>query len=128
MFGWNADLGVSIIDPRNRETGRTLANRAKRTLNLNLDRQFGDIGLGATFTAVSSSYGDVANTTALPGYGVLDFRASWQASDELALDMKLANILDKDYSRMLYAYNGENHGYQEAPASVMIGMTWTPQL
>jgi vitamin B12 transporter len=128
LFGWNADLGVSIIDPRNRETGRILANRAKRTLNLNLDRQFGDIGLGATFTAVSSSYGDVANTTALPGYGVLDLRASWQASDELAFDMKLANILDKDYSRMLYAYNGENHGYQEAPASVMIGMTWTPQL
>lgn len=128
LFGWQADLGISIIDPRNRESGRTLPNRAKRTLNLNLDRQFGDIGVGATFTAVSSSYGDVANTTELPGYGVLDLRANWQASNELAFDVKLANILDKDYSRILYSYNGQTHGYQEAPASVMVGMTWTPAL
>jgi len=128
LFGWQGDLGISIIDPRNRETGRNLANRAKRTANLNLDRQFGEIGLGATFTAVSSSYGNAANTTELSGYGVLDLRANWRASDELAFDVKLANILDKDYSRILYTYGGETHGYQEAPASVMVGMTWTPQL
>lgn len=128
LFGWNGDLGVSIIDPRNRENGHTLSNRAKRTLNLNLDRQFGDIGVGASFTAVSSSYGNAANTTELSGYGVLDLRANWQASNELAFDIKLANILDKDYSRILYAYDGDNYGYQETPASVMIGMTWTPQL
>ena len=128
LFGWQGDLGISIIDPRNRETGRNLANRAKRTANLNLDRQFGEIGLGATFTAVSSSYGNAANTTELSGYGVLDLRANWRASDELTFDVKLANILDKDYSRILYSYGGETHGYQEAPASVMIGMTWTPQL
>lgn len=128
LFGWNGDLGVSIIDPRNRENGHTLSNRAKRTLNLNLDRQFGDIGVGASFTAVSSSYGNAANTTELSGYGVLDLRANWQVSDELAFDMKLANILDKDYSRVLYLYNNENYGYQEPPASLMIGLTWTPQL
>lgn len=128
LFGWNGDLGVSIIDPRNRENGHTLSNRAKRTLNLNLDRQFGDIGVGASFTAVSSSYGNATNTTELSGYGVLDLRASWQASNELAFDIKLANILDKDYSRLVYRYDGQEYGYQETPASVMIGMTWTPQL
>lgn len=128
LFGWHGDLGISIIDPRNRENGHTLPNRAKRTLNLNLDRQFDKIGVGASFTAVSGSYGNAANTTELSGYGVLDLRASWQASSELAFDMKLANILDKDYSRLVYNYDGQEYGYQEAPASVMIGMTWTPQL
>ena len=128
LFGWHSDLGISVIDPRNRENGHTLSNRARRTLNLNLDRQFGDIGVGASFTAVSSSYGNAANTTELSGYGVLDLRASWQASNELAFDMKLANALDKDYSRILYAYDGDNYGYQETPASVMIGLTWTPDL
>src|SRR5690606_32981271 len=128
LYGWHGEAGLSIIDPRDRETGHTLSNRAKRTLNLSLDRQFGDIGVGASFTAVSSSYGNAANTTELSGYGVLDLRASWQASNELAFDMKLANILDKDYSRILYTYAGDNHGYQETPASVMIGLTWTPQL
>ncbi len=128
LFGWQSDLGISIIDPRNRGNGHTLPNRAKRTMTLNLDRQFGTIGMGATFTAVSSSYGNAANTSTLSGYGVLDLRANWQASNELAFDLKLANVLDKDYSRLVYSYNGQEHGYQEAPASVMIGMTWTPQL
>ncbi|PRB83897.1 TonB-dependent receptor domain-containing protein [Pseudomonas sp. MYb185] len=128
LFGWHGDLGISIIDPRNRETGHTLANRAKRTLNLNLDRQFGSIGVGATFTAVSSSYANAANTTELPGYGVLDLRASWQANEELAFDLKLANVLDKDYSRLAYAYNGQEYGYREMPFAAMLGVTWTPNL
>lgn len=129
LFGWHGDLGVSIIDPRNRENGRTLPNRAKRTLNLNLDRQFGSVGLGATFTAVSNSVQYSNGTTSgIPGYGTLDLRASWQASSDLAFDVKWANVLDKDYSRLLYQYEGENYGYQETPATVMIGMTWTPQL
>ncbi len=128
LFGWHGDLGISVIDPRNRENGHTLSNRAKRTLNLNVDRQFGDFGVGASFAAVSSSYGNAANTSELPGYGVLDLRASWQASSELAFDMKLANVLDKDYSRLVYSHNGQEYGYRETPASVMVGMTWIPQL
>lgn len=129
LFGWQGDLGISIIDPRNRETGRTLPNRAKRTLNLNLDRHFGSLGLGATFTAVSNSVQYSGNDTSeIPGYGTLDLRASWQASSDLTFDVKWANVFDKDYSRLLYQYQGETYGYQETPASVMIGMTWTPQL
>lgn len=129
LFGWQGDLGISIIDPRNRENGRVLPNRAKRTLNLNLDRQFGSIGLGATFTAVSDSVQYAgATATKLPGYGTLDLRATWQASSELAFDVKWANVLDKDYSRLLYQYQGQHYGYQETPATVMLGMTWTPQL
>jgi vitamin B12 transporter len=126
LFGWQGNLGLSIIDPRNRENGHVLANRAKRTLTLDLDRQFGDIGVGASFKAVSKSYADGANTSELGGYGVLDLRASWQASDDLGFDIKWANALDKDYSRLQYSYNNQQHGYQEAPSSVMLGMTWTP--
>lgn len=130
LFGWHSDLGISVIDPRDRGTGRTLPNRARRTLNLNLDRQFGDIGLGATFTAVSSSYANAANTSELPGYGVLDLRASWQASSELAFDVKLANVLDKDYSRLVYSYSQDwqEYGYRETPFTAMLGVTWTPNL
>jgi len=128
LFGWHGDLGIAIIDPRNLENGHTLPNRAKRTLILNLDRQFGAIGLGAGFTAVSSSYSNADNTSELAGYGVLDLRASWQASNELAFDLKLANVLDKDYSRLAYTYDGNEYGYQETPSSLMIGVTWTPRL
>lgn len=128
LFGWQGNLGLSIIDPRDRSSGRTLPNRARRTLNLDLDRPFGRIGVGASFKAVSRSYGDGANDNELAGYGVLDLRTSWQASDELAFDLKWANVLDKDYSRLLYSHEGQQYGYQETPSSVMLGLTWTPSL
>ena len=128
LYGWQGELGVSIIDPRNRETGHTSPNRARRTAVLNLDRAFGDLYLGATFTAVSSSYANAANTSELPGYGILDLRASWQTSEELAFDLKLANVLDKDYSRLVYSYNGEEYGYREMPFTAMLGVAWTPNL
>ncbi|MFA5679559.1 MAG: TonB-dependent receptor [Pseudomonas sp.] len=130
FLGWYGELGVSITDPRDRQTGRTLPNRARRTMTMNLDRQFGDIGVGATFTAVSNSYANAANTSELPGYGLLDLRASWHASEELAFDLKLANVLDKDYSRLVYTFSEDwqEYGYQESPFTAMIGVTWTPGL
>ena len=128
LFGWQGELGVSIIDPRNRENGHTLSNRGKRTLNLSMDRQFGSIGVGASFLAVSSSYANAANTEELPGYGVLNLRANWQASNDLLFDLQLANVLDKDYSRLTYSYNGQQYGYQEMPFTAMLGLTWTPRL
>ena len=127
LFGWQGELGLSIIDPRNRKTGHTLQNRAKRTLNLNLDRQFGDFAVGASWQAVSSSYANADNTSKLPGYGVLDLRASWQASSDLAFDVKLGNVLDKNYSRLAYNYGGAEYGYREMPFTAMLGVTWTPR-
>jgi vitamin B12 transporter len=128
LFGWQSNLGVSIIDPRDRSTGHTLPNRAKRTLSLDMDRQFGSIGVGASFSAVSGSFANGANTSELPGYGVLDLRTSWKASNELAFDLKWNNALDKDYSRLVYSYQGKEYGYQETPSAVMLGVTWTPSL
>lgn len=128
LYGWQGELGVSIIDPRDRKSGHTLQNRARRTMTLDLDRQFGSVGFGAGFQAVSSSYASATNTSKLPGYGVLDLRANWKASDELGFDLKLANVLDKDYSRLTYTYGGSEYGYREMPFTVMLGVTWTPSL
>lgn len=124
LLGWQSDLNFSIIDPRDTESGHVLLNRAKRTLNLDLDRQFGSIGVGASFKAVSRSYANATNTQELAGYGVVDLRASWQATSELGFDVKWANVLDKEYNRIAYAYP---QSYQEAPSSIMLGMTWTPK-
>lgn len=130
FYGWQGELGVSIIDPRDRKSGHTLQNRARRTLSFDLDRQFGSIAVGAGFQAVSSSYADAENKLTLPGYGLLDLRASWQASDELGFDLKLSNVLDKSYSRVKYQhpFGGEHYGYREMRSSIMLGLTWTPSL
>ena len=128
LFGWESSLGLAMIDPRDRDSGRTLARRARRTVSLDLDRQFDQFGVGASWQAVSSSYDDAKNQQPLTGYGLLGLRASWTLNREVTLNMKLDNLLDKAYSRALYQYQGQQYGYREEGRALMLGVTWTPDL
>jgi len=128
VLGWQASANATWLDARDRETGHALPRRAKRTLNLDLDRRFGALSVGANWQAVSGSYDDVGNTRELPGYGLLGLRSSWQATGELALNFSVDNVLDKDYSRALYNHDGEYHGYREDGRTATIGFVWTPAI
>ncbi|MFG0842892.1 TonB-dependent receptor domain-containing protein [Pseudomonas sp. FYR_5] len=125
---WHSQLGLALIDPRDRETGHTLARRARRSLSLDLDRELGRFSVGASWQAVSSSYDDEANRNRIGGYGLLGLRGSWAASDELELEAKLDNLLDRNYSRALYSYEGTYHPYREEGRTVLFSVTWTPAL
>ncbi|WP_028624315.1 TonB-dependent receptor domain-containing protein [Pseudomonas sp. Ant30-3] len=128
FFGWQSNLGVAIIDPRDRDSGHTLARRARRTLSLDLDRQFDRLGLGASWQAVSSSYDDENNLQPLGGYALLGLRSSWALNREVKLDVKVDNVLDKGYSRALYSHDGSQYGYREEGRAWMFGVTWTPEI
>ncbi|NWA68364.1 TonB-dependent receptor domain-containing protein [Pseudomonas reactans] len=128
LFGWQSSLGLALIDPRDRDSGHTLARRARRTVSLDLDRQFDQFGVGASWQAVSSSYDDPKNEQPLGGYGLLGLRASWAVNREITLNMKVDNLLDKAYSRALYQYQGQQFGYREEGRALMVGVTWTPDL
>ncbi|WP_060509610.1 TonB-dependent receptor domain-containing protein, partial [Pseudomonas sp. NBRC 111124] len=125
---WRSQLGLALIDPRDRDSGHTLARRARRTLSLDLDRQFERFNVGASWQAVSASYDDEANRNRLGGYGLLGLRAGWMATGELKLEVKLDNLLDKDYSRALYSFDGASYGYREEGRTALFSVTWTPAL
>ncbi|MGV8921320.1 MAG: TonB-dependent receptor domain-containing protein [Pseudomonas sp.] len=127
-FGWQSNLGLSLIDPRDRDTGHTLNRRARRTLSLDLDREFDRLGLGASWQAFSGSYNDENNLQPIGGYALLGLRSSWKVSDEIKLDLKLDNALDRRYSRTLYSYDGGNYGYREEGRAFLFGVTWTPEI
>ncbi|VVN54117.1 Vitamin B12 transporter BtuB [Pseudomonas fluorescens] len=127
-FGWQSSLGIAIIDPRDRDTGHTLSRRARRTLSLDLDRQFDKVGVGASWQAVSSSFNDEDNKQPVGGYGLLGLRGNWQASSEVRLDLKVDNLLDKSFTRALYSYDGNYYGYREERRSLQLAITWTPTL
>ncbi|MNS63111.1 Vitamin B12 transporter BtuB precursor [compost metagenome] len=127
-FGWQSNLGLSLIDPRDRDSGHTLERRARRTLSLDLDRQFDRLGLGASWQAVSSSYADAENERKLSGYGLLGLRSSWALSREIRLELKAENVLDKTYSRAQYNYGTEYADYREEGRTWLLGITWTPAL
>ncbi|MHA6192847.1 TonB-dependent receptor domain-containing protein [Pseudomonas wadenswilerensis] len=126
--GWQSQLGLSLIDPRDQSSGHTLERRARRTLSLDLDRQFDRLGVGASWQAVSSSYADVDNQRKLGGYGLFGARASWTLTPELRLDLKAENLLDKDYARSQYNYGGTYYSYREEGRTWMLAINWTPEL
>lgn len=128
LFGWQGQLGIAFVDPRDRDSGHTLNRRARRTLSLDLDRSFGEFAVGATWQLASSSYDDPNNQYELGGYGLLGLRGSWQASDELKLEAKIDNLLDKDYQRALYEHEGERYGYRQEGRTALLGFVWTPRL
>ncbi len=128
LFGWQSNLGVSIIDPRDRDSGHTLARRARRTLSWDLDRQFDRLSLGASWQAVSSSYDDRDNQQSLGGYALFGLRSSWALNREIKLDLKVDNLFDKGYSRANYSFEGNPSGYREEGRVWMFGVTWTPEL
>ncbi|WP_339530747.1 MULTISPECIES: TonB-dependent receptor domain-containing protein [unclassified Pseudomonas] len=132
LFGWQGNLGLAVIDPRDRDSGHTLARRARRTLSLDLDRQFDKLGVGASWQAISSSYDDEDNTHRLGGYALLGLRGSWTLNREVALSVKVDNLLDKSYARARYSYNDpgflNNQDYREEGRAWMIGVTWTPEI
>ena len=132
FFGWQGNLGLSIIDPRDRSSGHTLARRARRTLNLDLDRQFDQLSLGASWQGISSSYDDEYNKNRLAGYYLVGLRSGWALNREVALSLKVDNLLDRRYTRARYSYNDptfqSNQPYREEGRTWMLGVTWTPQL
>lgn len=125
---WRSQLGLAVIDPRDRDSGHTLARRARRTASLDLDRHWARFTLGASWQAVSSSFDDEANRNRIGGYSLFGLRGSWAASDELKLEAKLDNLLDKRYSRALYSYEGDARGYREEGRTWLLSLTWTPAL
>lgn len=134
---WITALSASAIDPRDAKTGHTLPNRAKRTLNVDVDKKIGNFSVGAGWQLVSKSYANTANTVNIPGYGLLGIRGSWQATPELKLDAKIDNLLDKSYYRATYDFKSDPnnwtmpttpYGYKEEGITVLVGMTWTPKL
>lgn len=128
LFGWQSNLALALIDPRDRASGHTLQRRAKRTLSLDLDRRFGDVSIGAGWRAVSGRYDDAANQIEMSGYGLLSLRAAWQATQELGLSLKLDNLLDKDYAEATYNTPNGRFGYNSAGRTALFAVTWTPQL
>ncbi|MGC5704179.1 TonB-dependent receptor [Pseudomonas sp. NFXW11] len=132
LFGWQSSLGLSVIDPRDRKTGKTLQQRARRTLSLDLDRRFDRLALGASWQAASSSYGERDNNKRLGGYGLLGLRSSWAVASELELSLKVDNVLDKAYARTRYSHLDpgyqNNYNYREEGRTWMLGVTWTPEL
>ena len=102
LAGWDVAANLTFMDPQDRSKanhGHLLQRRAKRQFNLDLDRQFGAIGLGASLYAASERFDKASNleSTRMPGYALVDLRSEYRFDEAWRLQVKLANLFDRDY-------------------------------
>lgn len=101
LVGWDIHANVTLQDPENRSNtanqGKVLNRRAEQSLRLDLDRRLGAWNLGGTFRAEGRRYDNLANTTRISGYGLIDLRAETRLAKDWLFQAKVENLFDKDY-------------------------------
>jgi vitamin B12 transporter len=62
-------------------------------------------------------------------------RGSWKMNNELNWQLKVDNLLDKDYSQATYTRPNDpffssvtRYGFREEGRSALLSLTWTPAL
>ena len=97
LAGWRISGNLTLLDPRNRTTGRLLTDRNEQAIRIDIDREFGPTELGATLQARSHSYSNATNTFRTAGFGTLDLRVAHHLSSEWTLRGQVRNLFDRDY-------------------------------
>lgn len=99
-LGWDWNANLTLQEPESRggsNDGNELPRRARQILNLDVDRAFGRLGVGASLHAEDQRYDDLANQNELSGYASLDLRGEYRLDDEWRLQARVTNLLDADY-------------------------------
>ncbi len=104
LAGWLVNFNASLLDPQDDATGNLLPRRAKRLANLNVDKQWGNWSIGASWKISAYRYDNAANTTRLGGFGVVDLRASYQMHKDWSVQATINNVFDKKY-QTVNSYN-----------------------
>lgn len=117
--------GVSLhgsIDwqnPRDLDSGKLLARRAKRYATLGADTLVAGWTLGAELYASARRYDNAANTNVLGGYTTLNLYTSKRVARNVTLLARVDNLADKDYQlARTYATGGR---------TFYVGLKWAPQ-
>lgn len=116
---WVWNVNASLLDPESRASGsrgNDLPRRARQLFNLDLDRRFDALSLGASLHAEGRRYDDLANNNRLSGFATLDLRGEYQLSPEWRLQARLSNLLDADYQTTL--------GYEQPGRAVLFGVRY----
>ena len=101
LLGWSWQGNLTLQDPQNKSSrsgqGDLLPRRAEQIFNLDVDRRFGRIGLGASLHAEGRRWDNASNTTDLHGYNTLDLHATYWLSHAWRVQAQVTNLFDTEY-------------------------------
>ncbi len=109
---------VDFQDPKDRDSGRQLARRAKRSANVAAETQLAGWTVGTEVQATGRRYDNAANTNVLGGYTLLNLYTSTRIARDFVLTARVDNLADKAYeTARLYATGGR---------TLWVGLKWAP--
>jgi iron complex outermembrane receptor protein len=99
--GFGMDLNGTVLDAEFEDypgfTGNTPPGVPQQTANATLRYTFGQIQARGTARYVGKRNSNNANDIVMPSYLLLDAGMSYAVSDQVAVDLRVFNLLDEDY-------------------------------
>ncbi|NMM76166.1 TonB-dependent receptor domain-containing protein [Acidovorax sp. SRB_24] len=106
--------------PRDLDTGKLVARRAKHHATFGADTLVAGWTLGAEVQASGQRFDNAANTNVLGGYGLVSLYASKRVAREFTLLARVDNLSDKVYELA--------RTYVTPGRTLFVGLKWAPQL
>jgi vitamin B12 transporter len=117
---WNLDTGVTLQDAENRSAGANrgnqLARRPRTAAHLDVERRVGRWSVGARWVGEGHRFDDAAGTQRLGGYGTVDIRAEARVTRDWRVQLRAANVLNKDYETIAW--------YNQAPRAIYLTLRY----
>ena len=130
--GWMAQshlrANAQFQDPKDDDTGKTLARRAKAYGSLWLGQTWGAWELGTEFYISGKRYNDAENQFRLGGYSLLNATAQYRFNPEWALQARANNLLNRHYVLATTATSDNPTGfaYNTPGSNLFVSVTYTP--
>jgi len=122
LAGWDVRSSLTLQDTKQlggTNDGKSLHRRPDQVMRVDLDRAVGSWKIGSTLRAEGKRYNELANTTKLGGYGLIDLRAETKLSKDWQFQAKLENLADKTYQTVA--------GYNQAGRGLYLTLRYQPK-
>ncbi|MET4576570.1 TonB-dependent receptor domain-containing protein [Ottowia thiooxydans] len=115
----NLSGSLDLQEPKDLNTDKVLARRARQLLKLAADTRVGEWTLGAEAVASSMRFDNASNTNRMGGYGLVNLYATTTIAREWTLLARINNLANKEYQLA--------RGYATAGRELYVGLKWTPK-
>ena len=115
----NLRASLDLQDPHDAKTGNQLARRAEQILRLDAEHRIGRALIGAELFASGRRFDNLANTTRLGGYTLLNLRVAYDITREIQAQVRWNNVANKDYELA--------RGYSTPGSNVFVNLVYRPE-
>lgn len=112
------DANLTLQQPEDSNTGKTLINRAEKHGTVKLGRELGAWKLAGEWVFSGERYGDAGNTLKMGGYGLFNASAGYALNKAWSFQARANNLFDRQYELA--------RGYNTPGVNVFVGVRYQP--